>query len=207
MTPPRKRSAWITMRERYISDESVTYASLAKEFGYSERWIEKRASKEGWRKLRANQIGPFGKTSEKVREKTSTKQADIEAKAIEIAGGIMVLHGYKVQGLHDKIKKAKAIKDETKREAAVDDILTSTDYVEYLKAHKLPDIGKYIRLMCGLPDSRQGWRSEPAMTQEEADVLLRALARVEEDKDEHRRALRWEIGASPYETKEPGKTA
>ena len=139
MTPPRKRSAWITMRERYISDESVTYASLAKEFGYSERC--------------ANQIGPFGKTSEKVREKTSTKQADIEAKAIEIAGGIMVLHGYKVQGLHDKIKKAKAIKDETKREAAVDDILTSTDYVEYLKAHKLPDIGKYIRLMCGLPDS------------------------------------------------------
>jgi len=178
MTPPRKRSAWITMRERYISDESVTYASLAKEFGYSERWIEKRASKEGWRKLRANQIGPFGKTSEKVREKTSTKQADIEAKAIEIAGGIMVLHGYKVQGLHDKIKKAKAIKDETKREAAVDDILTSTDYVGYLKAHKLPDIGKYIRR--GEPDSR----SEATIPPGEAAILKRALAILPDEDEE-----------------------
>jgi uncharacterized Zn ribbon protein len=157
MTPrkrkgPQKKHDWEAIRAAFVeSSDRKSLRDLAQQFGVPRHaTVHAHYRAENWEKQRE---AFRTKVVTKREQKTASKQADIEAKAIEIADGIMILHGYKVQGFHNKIKKARAIKNEKEREKAVDDILTSTDYVEYLKAHKLPDIGKYIRLMCGLPDS------------------------------------------------------
>lgn len=149
---PNNKYDWEAIRAAFVeSSIRKSTRTLAQEFGVK-RYVTVYAhyKAENWEQAREEYRN---KVTAKREQKTSTKQAEIEAKAIEIAGGIMILHGYKVQGFHDELKEIRKIENRAKREAAVKAFMSSPDFVEYLKAHKLPDIGKYIRLMCGLPDS------------------------------------------------------
>ncbi|MBV6342439.1 hypothetical protein, partial [Candidatus Magnetobacterium casense] len=116
---------------------------------------------------------PSGKVTEKLREKTANKQAEMEAKQIEIGHGIQMLHGHTVQHWHDKIKKAQRIEDQKKREAEFAAILHHPDLIEYLKANKLDAIGRFLKFMHGEPDSRTAL--EGLVTQEDADAVKKFL--------------------------------
>lgn len=51
---PENNDLWLKVMARYISDTSVSYAQLSKEFGISTRAIEKHGSEEAWPRIRAD---------------------------------------------------------------------------------------------------------------------------------------------------------
>lgn len=193
----QKKYNWDEIRKDYVENPtSPSLRDLEEKFGCPHSCIQLRAREERWVDLRKDHRHKVGT---KAAQKTVESQAATLAQKIKIVDDcfsivalryeylLELYYQHKARGTLSKWMRLKDV-----RELGLGDLNT------------MARLGTFLR---GGPDSRQGWRSEPAMTQEEADVLLRALARVEEDKDEHRRALHRQIGASPYETQEPGKAA
>lgn len=194
---PHRKYNWDEIRKDYVENPTKpSIRELEKKYGCPHGCIQLHCREERWVDLRSEH---WHKVGTKASQKTVESQAATLAQKIKIVDDCFSIVALRYEYLLELYYKHKAAGTLSKwmrlkdvRELGLGDLNT------------MARLGTFLR---GGPDSRQGWRSEPAMTQEEADVLLRALARVEEDKDEHRRALRWEIGASPYETKEPGKAA
>lgn len=192
-----KRYNWDEIRKDYV--ENLTKPSLRdleKKYGCPHGCIQLHCREERWVDLR---IDHWHKIGTKASQKTVESQAASLAQKIKIVDDCFnivalryeyLLELYYLHKAKGTLSKWMRLKDV--RELGLGDLNTMARLWTFLR---------------GGPDSRQGWRSEPEMTQEEADVLLKALVKVEEEKDEHRRVLRREIGASSYETQEPGKAA
>lgn len=64
----KARINWLEMKQRFIADRSVTYKSIADEYGVTGRTVERHAEKEGWmdgRKTVEDQV------TEKIAEKVA----------------------------------------------------------------------------------------------------------------------------------------
>lgn len=65
----------------YISDETVSYSSIAQKYGVSVQAVKKRASKEKWQYLRTNTIQ---EVDQKLPEKLGEEIAEVNAKHAKI---------------------------------------------------------------------------------------------------------------------------
>ena len=89
------RVNWTEIKNKYISDETISFVKLAELYPMSVTSIAERARKEGWTKLRQEALL---KISEKFIEKTTDTISSFQADKLK-AGKYMV--GVGLQGIKD----------------------------------------------------------------------------------------------------------
>jgi hypothetical protein len=177
MTLPRKRRGlqkhpnWEAIEADFVeSPVRKSTRMLEAKYGIDHTVIHRHMVNGHWEERRE---AYRDKVRTKREQKTSTIQAEEEARQIEIANGIAILHGYRVQEWHDQLREARKITNPKKRAEAVGKVLSDPDFLDYLKVNNLDKTGRYLKFMHGEPDSKTV--IEGLILSDDADAVKKLL--------------------------------